>query len=165
MSPESSCKQKEESLSTCSEQQCQSVILLQASGVKESPMERLKRLRAAQLNKTFQKDVLSNAQKKANEERDRHARLQIERVAYDKRRSPSPPSRWSESPCLYMSHPMTNPDVIAGLGGLLFSNDAVWALRVWAAPTQQALSEQCLRDMPHIRIICCESMWLRTWLV
>jgi hypothetical protein len=57
---------------------------------KETPMERLKRLRLAQLNKTFQKEVLSNTQKKANEERDRHARLQIERSI---RRSPTP-SRW-----------------------------------------------------------------------
>ena len=71
---------------------------LQAFAAKESPMERMKRLRAAQLNKTFQKDVLSNAQKKANEERDRNARLQIERNAYESRRSPSPASRLSE-PC------------------------------------------------------------------
>ena len=65
-------------------------------------MERMKRLRAAQLNRTFQKDVLSNAHKKANEERDRYARLQIERNAFESRRSPSPPPRLSDicSPCL-----------------------------------------------------------------
>lgn len=74
------------------------VHCVQESGAKETPMERLKRLRAAQLNKTFQKDVLTNAQRKANEERDRAARLQIERVAYaDQRGSPSPPPRLSNS--------------------------------------------------------------------
>lgn len=54
-------------------------------------MERLKRLRAAQLDKTFQKDVLSSTQRKAAEERDRAARLQIERAALERRRSPVPP--------------------------------------------------------------------------
>lgn len=74
-------------------------------------MERLKRLRAAQLNKTFQKDVLSTAQKKAVEERDRKARLQIERVASEdgargRSRSRSPPARWSD--CLsYLLPPHT----------------------------------------------------------
>ena len=72
-------------------------------------MERLKRLRAAQLNKTFQKDVLSNAQRKATEERDRSARLQIERNAYENRRSPSPHHRLSE-PC--------SPRLPAGDNGL-----------------------------------------------
>lgn len=59
-------------------------------------MERLKRLRAAQLNKTFQNEVLTQAQRKATEERDRAARLQIERAARQyspPRRSPSPPPR------------------------------------------------------------------------
>ena len=77
-------------------------MTLQAAGVKETPMERLKRLRAAQLNKTFQKDMLSTAQKRVNEERDRNARLQIERIAVERRRSPSPrlsePSLMSAAP-------------------------------------------------------------------
>lgn len=67
-----------------------------AAPAKETPMERLKRLRAAQLNKTFQNEVLTQAQRKATEERDRAARLQIERAARQyspPRRSPSPPPR------------------------------------------------------------------------
>ena len=64
-------------------------------------MERMKRLRAAALNKTFQKDVLTTTQKKANEERDRLARLQHERVALERRRSrsPSPRSQAHTPPC------------------------------------------------------------------
>eukprot|EP00884_Botryococcus_braunii_P014638 jgi/Botrbrau1/23175/Bobra.0041s0026.1 len=58
---------------------------------KETPMERLKRLRAAQLNKQFQKDSLNVVQKRLAEEKDRQARLQIERAALAGRRSPSPP--------------------------------------------------------------------------
>lgn len=81
-------------------------------------MERLKRLRAAQLNKTFQKDVLSNAQKKANEERDRHARLQIERVAFEHRRSPSPSSRLSEP---YLSS--LNPGAWRPLASCIWTED------------------------------------------
>ena len=53
-------------------------------------MERLKRLRAAQLNKTYQKEVVSTQQRKLQEERDRAARESLQRAAY--RRSPSPPS-------------------------------------------------------------------------
>jgi hypothetical protein len=53
-------------------------------------MERLKRLRAAQLNKQFQKDAVTVAQKRLAEEKDRQARLQIERAALGSRRSPSP---------------------------------------------------------------------------
>ncbi|KAK9815195.1 hypothetical protein WJX73_010573 [Symbiochloris irregularis] len=57
--------------------------------LKETPMERLKRLRAAQLNKTFQNEVLTNTQKRAAEERERQARMQIERAAraYSRSRS------------------------------------------------------------------------------
>lgn len=53
-------------------------------------MERLKRLRAAQLNKTFQKEVMSTAQRRLQEEKDRAARESLQRAAW--RRSPSPPS-------------------------------------------------------------------------
>ncbi len=54
-------------------------------------MQRMKRLRAAQLNTTIQKDSLGAAQKKAVEEKDRQARAQIERAARERRsRSPSP---------------------------------------------------------------------------
>ena len=62
-----------------------------ADKVKETPMERMKRLRAAQINKTFQQEQLSVAQKRLAQERDRQARLQIERVALEsRRRSRSP---------------------------------------------------------------------------
>jgi len=57
---------------------------------KETPMERLKRLRAAQLNKTFQKEVMTVAQRQLQEEKDRAARESLQRAAW--RRSPSPPS-------------------------------------------------------------------------
>ena len=53
-------------------------------------MERLKRLRAAQLNKTFQKEVMSTAQRRLQEEKDRAARESLQRAAW--RRSPSPPT-------------------------------------------------------------------------
>ena len=68
------------------------VITLQApvKKEKETPMERLKRLRAAQLNKTFQKEVMTAAQRKLQEEKDRAARESLQRAAW--RRSPSPPS-------------------------------------------------------------------------
>ncbi len=70
------------------------VSVLQAplpAAEKETPMQRMKRLRAAQLNTTIQKDSLGAAQKKANEERDRQARAQIERSAREQQpRSPSP---------------------------------------------------------------------------
>lgn len=71
--------------------------LLQQALVKETPMERLKRLRAAQLNKTFQNEVLTNTQRRALEERDRVARLQIERAA----RAYSPPPRSPSPPRLH----------------------------------------------------------------
>lgn len=72
-------------------------VFVKDQGAKETPIERLKRLRAAQLNKTFQKEMLTNTEKKAREERDRAARLQIEKAAYSRRpRSPSPNSRLSE---------------------------------------------------------------------
>lgn len=72
-------------------------------------MERLKRLRAAQLNKTFQKEVMTAAQRKLQEEKDRAARESLQRAAW--RRSPSPPSPrclacpWSPTPLLVM-HPV-----------------------------------------------------------
>ena len=46
----------------------------------ETPKERLKRLMAVQLNKQIQKDTLSAAQRKLAEEKDRQARLQLERA-------------------------------------------------------------------------------------
>lgn len=57
-------------------------------------MERLKRLRAAQIDKAFQKEVLTAAQRKLQDERDRRARETIERAAAAQQRrcSPSPPS-------------------------------------------------------------------------
>ena len=54
-------------------------------------MERMKRLRAAQLNRTFQGQVLTATQKRAVEERERLARAQIERSA--RLREGSPPRR------------------------------------------------------------------------
>jgi hypothetical protein len=54
-------------------------------------MERLKRLRAAQINKAFQKEALTSAQKRLAEERDRRARETLERSAL-RRRTPSPDS-------------------------------------------------------------------------
>lgn len=67
---------------------------------KETPMERLKRLRAAQINKAFQQEALTVAQRKLQEEKDRRARETIERAAAAARRSPSPPSphRWHAIP-------------------------------------------------------------------
>lgn len=67
---------------------------------RETPMERLKRLRAAQINKAFQKDALTVAQRRLQDERDRRARETIERAAAaTRRRSPSPPSpRWHATP-------------------------------------------------------------------
>lgn len=63
-----------------------------ASKEKETPMERLKRLRAAQINKAFQQEALTQAQRKLSEERDRRARETIERATLGGgRRSPSPP--------------------------------------------------------------------------
>ncbi|CAL8468559.1 g8099 [Coccomyxa elongata] len=59
---------------------------------KETPMERLKRLRAAQINKAFQQEALTVAQRRLQEEKDRRARETIERAAAAARRSPSPPS-------------------------------------------------------------------------
>ena len=69
-------------------------------------MERMKRLRAAQLNRTFQGQVLTATQKRAVEERERLARAQIERAARLRETSPprrgrSPeysPPRWSAPP-------------------------------------------------------------------
>ncbi|GMH35801.1 hypothetical protein BSKO_03669 [Bryopsis sp. KO-2023] len=66
---------------------------------KETPQERIKRIMAAQLNKQVKKDSLASTQKRIEAERDRQARLQIERVAFlsDRQRSVSPRSR-SPSP-------------------------------------------------------------------
>lgn len=81
-------------------------------------MERLKRLRAAQLNKTFQNEVLTNAQKRAVEERDRVARLQIERAARaysPPPRSPSPP-RLQALPCWFSTNPPAGPSLLTQRG-------------------------------------------------
>ena len=57
----------------------------------ETPKERLKRLMAAQINKQVAKDSVKSAQKIAHEEKERKARIQIERMHYDGgRHSPSP---------------------------------------------------------------------------
>ncbi len=52
-------------------------------------MERLKRLRAAQISAAFAKESLTTAQKRLATERDHAARLQMQRSL--ERRSPSPP--------------------------------------------------------------------------
>ena len=58
---------------------------------RETPMDRLKRLRAAQLTKQFAKDTLGAAQKRLAEERERAQRIAAERAAAERsRRSPSP---------------------------------------------------------------------------
>ena len=57
----------------------------------ETPKERLKRLMAAQINKQVAKDSVKTAQKIVDEEKERKARVQIERMHYDSgRRSTSP---------------------------------------------------------------------------
>ncbi|DBB12899.1 TPA: hypothetical protein ACH3X3_005657 [Trebouxia sp. C0006] len=57
----------------------------------ETPKERLKRMMAAQINKQVAKDSVKSAQKIAHEEKERKARVQIERMQYTGgRRSPSP---------------------------------------------------------------------------
>lgn len=64
---------------------------LQISNKTETPKERLKRLMAAQINKQVAKDSVKSAQKIAHEEKERKARIQIERMHYDAgRRSASP---------------------------------------------------------------------------
>ena len=64
--------------------------LLQAPSKSETPKERLKRLMAAQINKQVAKDSVKSAQKVAHEEKERKARIQIERMHHDGgRRSPS----------------------------------------------------------------------------
>lgn len=64
--------------------------LLQVPTKSETPKERLKRLMAAQINKQVAKDSVKSAQKVAHEEKERKARIQIERMHYDGgRRSPS----------------------------------------------------------------------------
>ena len=69
----------------------QMIPLLQAPSKSETPKERLKRLMAAQINKQVAKDSVKSAQKIAHEEKERKARIQIERMHYDGgRRSPSP---------------------------------------------------------------------------
>lgn len=63
----------------------------QISNKTETPKERLKRLMAAQINKQVAKDSVKSAQKIAHEEKERKARIQIERMHYDAgRRSASP---------------------------------------------------------------------------
>lgn len=59
----------------------------------ETPKERLKRMMAAQINKQVAKDSVKSAQKIAHEEKERKARVQIERMQYTggrRSRSPSP---------------------------------------------------------------------------
>ena len=56
------------------------------AAAKETPKERLKRLMAVQLNKQIAKDTLTATQRKLQEEKDRAARLQIERAALEARR-------------------------------------------------------------------------------
>lgn len=56
---------------------------------------------AAQINKQVAKDSVKTAQKVAHEEKERTARVQIERMQYDGgRRSPSPPRYRSVLSCL-----------------------------------------------------------------
>lgn len=75
--------------------------LLQMPTKTETPKERLKRLMAAQINKQVAKDSVKTAQKVAHEEKERTARVQIERMQYDGgRRSPSPPRYRSVLSCL-----------------------------------------------------------------
>ncbi len=57
---------------------------------KETPMERLKRLRAAQISAAFAKESLTSAQRRLATERDHAARLQMQR-SLERARSPSPP--------------------------------------------------------------------------
>lgn len=72
--------------------------LAQVPNKMETPKERLKRLMAAQINKQVAKDSVKSAQKVAHEEKERKARVQIERMQYDGgRRSPSPPRYRSRS--------------------------------------------------------------------
>ncbi|KAL3137981.1 hypothetical protein ABBQ38_005221 [Trebouxia sp. C0009 RCD-2024] len=67
------------------------VVAPQVPSKAETPKERLKRLMAAQINKQVAKDSVKSAQKIAHEEKERKARIQIERMHYDGgRRSPSP---------------------------------------------------------------------------
>lgn len=68
---------------------------LRAKGLerRETPQERIKRIMAAQLNKQVKKDTLITARKKIEAERDRQARLQIERVAFSRDRPGATPPR------------------------------------------------------------------------
>ena len=67
------------------------LLELQVVSKTETPKERLKRLMAAQINKQVAKDSVKNAQRIAHDEKERQARIQIERMHYDGgRRSPSP---------------------------------------------------------------------------
>lgn len=75
---------------------------------KETPQERLKRLMAAQLNKQVAKDNVKSAQRVAHEEKERKARVQIERLHYDSgRRSPSPDRYRSVLSCRMAWRPMS----------------------------------------------------------
>lgn len=77
-------------LTICRHVIAQLMPLLQAPTKSETPKERLKRLMAAQINKQVAKDSVKSAQKVAHEEKERKARIQIERMHYDGgRRSPS----------------------------------------------------------------------------
>lgn len=56
--------------------------LKSGDGKKETHQDRLKRIMQAQLNKQVQRDNLTTTHRKMQAERDRQARLQIERVAF-----------------------------------------------------------------------------------
>ncbi len=74
---------------------------LQIPNKTETPKERLKRMMAAQINKQVAKDSVKSAQKIAHEEKERKARVQIERMQYTGgRRSPSPERYRSVVSCL-----------------------------------------------------------------
>ena len=74
---------------------------LQIPSKTETPKERLKRMMAAQINKQVAKDSVKSAQKIAHEEKERKARVQIERMQYTgSRRSPSPDRYRSVVSCL-----------------------------------------------------------------
>ena len=87
-------------------------MVLQVSNKKETPQERLKRLMAAQLNKQVAKDNVKSAQRVAHEEKERKARVQIERLHYDGgRRSPSPDRYRSVWGCCMAWRPMMSAEL------------------------------------------------------
>ena len=126
-------------------------------------MERMKRLRAAQLNRTFQGQVLSATQKRAVEERERLARAQLERAARLREGSPprrarSPeysPPRLSASP-----RPCHRPPLVPPLLARALQQgrppEPLGSVRRWAYPRgspRLSLRRQCprLRRRPACR--------------